>query len=1520
MRKIISFTLLLFLQAGVLWANVDGEGYLTIEYLAEIEQLQVQSSARVQAAEAAMLTVQQAGRYVESLAALLADGSAALPVGIKKGSYELIVQRILYDEETEQTVIHASCAFRAKESGQLVAFEGSAVLEGENGIGTEGVLELIAPVRYSVGSAATLVLREGSQLRFSCNGVEEFAAKMAWMATAESIVAVDINGNPTGKPLAFTFEASFADFDSYVISLNIEQSFAMQRLPDAVFTLKGVTLDQSDTETSGMARFPEGYFSSGSAEEKNLWKGLSFSEATVRLPSFLKKPDDSGRITLLLQQVLFDENGFTASVSAQDIISSGHLQPDQWDISLSSISLGIFKSEVVAFGFEGSMNIPPFGANSLLPYKAIFNSGSENYDFIVSFSGKFELPVIHASLEIMEGSYVRAHFVQGEFYPTVNAVGKLSIDLPVGEKGGNTTFSIPNISFEGLKLSRAFPFFEVGALSLGGITSPNIAGFQLSFKDIGTFSPSIELPSIDLPSVDLPSVNLPTINGGGAFGGFNFDGDISLSEMFVGSIKIRLFADFQKWKFEKVEIDKVHVDYKSKAFSITGKVEFKNGDAVYGDGFRGDVKLLVIDKFDLNAVAVFGKKDDFRYFLTDAFLEMTPPAGITVPPALLFYGFGGGLYTKMQQTSKVQNLSNDTDMDFGKSLSGITYVPSRNVGLGLMATTKFALTGSPNAFNAKVGLELQFNSYGGLNFVQLRGEASLMNAPDAFGKLSDNITDGLKKMEAAGITQPTKASKNDLSVPENKSSGFLTASLNIEYDVVNNIFSGDLNAYLNAGVVKGVGANDRLGWASLRFAPDKWYLYAGTPASRLGVKVLNLAELNGYFMLGDDIPSLPPPPNNVLNNLSADMRAKLQRGSVEKLSLGKGIAFGMGMQLGFDAQLPPFYAKIGAGLGTEFLLVDLRGKTCEGSTGTPGINGWYASAQAWAFVEADIGVKVRVFGTNHNFSILDIGASTLLQGAGPNPMYFAGAVGGHFSVMGGLVSGSCTFDFEVGDKCKIVGGSPFGEDVIADLTPATGSSEVNVFAAPQALFNIPVEVEMTIDEEGGAKGTYKATLEEFSVKYADGGAVAGKPTMDSENKIYALKPTDPFESQKDAELYVKVGFKKKQGSAWVAVKGDNGAPVYEEKRATFHTGDRPKEILPEHVKYSYPVSRQYNFYPDEHREGYLHVTENYAYLFTTEKPEGFKQVVRIGELGGSATEKDFTFTANAAGSDIRIEISFSLEGVNFAKNKLYTLEIVNLPEAAAAGIASNVTTTSVKMEAGGDVSVSKQQATGTLVQLSEKQIYALNFRTSSYGTFKEKMEALPNGAAVAWQEYPSVYRLIANTYDYASPAELFAADEIDPAADPLVVVEPLYDKTAWFTDKVKPLIYSANMLSAAGMSGKQPPMGGIVRYVTQSAPAALTDDNISANLRPNVSPWGSLQYNAPYYVDRDFVALRNAVANRSLTGLTAEQHAAVEKLLNADHIPLIAVGNYPVKINYVLPGTAHTVTSSIEKVVTLTKF
>ena len=1470
MKKIL-FILIGFLHAiqGYPQANPNDDAY-TID-LGAIDNWSLDTEKKMNAAFEVADAVVQAGNYIKSLSELLTDGTIPLPAGIKsdEGGYELIVHKISQPNKNGKKILYATCAFRFKDTGQPIAFEGQAVIEGTNGAGTKGRLALITPVRRTLGNSSALVIHEGTAVNFGCEGVESFEAIISWITTSPNFIAVNANGVPTNRPLQTTFSTTFRNFDDYTVSLNINQSFCIKGLNDMIFTLKGAVLDQSDTETSGMVRFPSNYFSQSNTETIRLWKGLYISEAAVSLPAIFKKQESGGnsRLSVALQETLFDENGFSGNVAVKNLLPGENIHPDSWDISLTDFSLGILKSNIVAFGFGGELSIPPFGNHSLRPYTATINPLTNEYEFKVSMAGQYPFPVLSSTITLNELSTIDILFRESEIYPSIHASGQLTIHAPLGGDG-TKLFTLPDITFENMVISRESPYLKIGAIGVTGeLHTPKLAGFELSITDIRSFSD----------------------NKGS---GLAFETGITLSDMFGGFTGIKLYGDYAHWKFKEAAVDRVKIGYNSSAFSLSGDVWFKNGDKFYGDGFRGDISLTLIDRFTFDAIGVFGKKDDYRYFLADALFEKTPPGGILVPPALNFYGFGGGLYRRMQQASKMpQQAVTGADLEFGESLSGISYLPEKKVGLGVMATTKFAFSGSASLFNAKVGFEMQFNDKGGLNFVQLRGDAAFVDKPDKWGKLTDNVMDQTNKWENSGNTQLEKARKSDLEkAPENKGSGFLTASLNIEYDVINKTFAADLNTFLNAGLVRGAGQNDKLGWASAYFSPNSWYTFLGTPSDRLGVKVLNLAELNGYFMLGSDIPGLPPPPEKVLKNLRDEKVRNMTRTGSNNLSAGKGMAFGAAFDMNFKATLTPFYAKFGVGLGTEFILSDLSNYSCLGYSGSPGLNGWYAQAQAWAYVEADIGLEAKVFGKRRSFSILDLSLGALLEGAGPNPLYFSGNVGGQYRVLGGLIKGRCSFDFEIGEKCVLTrdSGSPFGEDVIAQLSPGEGARDVNVFAAPQAVFNIPIGEEMIIDEDD-VRGIYMATLEEFNVKYKDNGkAITGRNKISDDGTVSMLTPDEPFESQKEVEVYAKVAFKKKENNNWVAVNGDDGKPVTEDKKAVFRTGDRPEEILPEHVAYSYPINRQYNYYPKEYDKGYILLTQNYSYLFTDEKPAGFDQKMRVSDGTGKSHETAFTYKTGNSGNNIRMEIDFSTGGIGFEKDKIYKLAIVNIPQEKK-DIKSNISSVTTAVEGQEDMEITRQQATEVLAQLSEKEIYALHFHSSRYETFYAKVKAFEKKEE-GWRDYiePFVHYIKTNLKE----PELFDACELQGINEQkLVRFTAQVNQTDWYNQTFYKDMYQSQ-------SYLTPPVEK-VEILTGLPDKRLADDEINVKTASGYNTQGIFRYAVPYWCSRDFFAAKENIAQRALRGQITQQEVA---LLGTNFPPVVFKGDYPVNVSYVLPG------------------
>ena len=179
------------------------------------------------------------------------------------------------------------------------------------------------------------------------------------------------------------------------------------------------------------------------------------------------------------------------------------------------------------------------------------------------------------------------------------------------------------------------------------------------------------------------------------------------------------------------------------------------------------------------------------------------------------------------------------------------------------------------------------------------------------------------------------------------------------------------------------------------------------------------------------------------------------------LESGTGIAFGLHFLVDTgDLRFLMFYGRFSAGTGLDFMLKDYGGDYhCAGSSGTMGINGWYANGQAYAFVMGKIGIKVNLRFYKGTYDILSIGAAAILQAKGPNPFWMKGTVGGYYKILGGLVKGRCRFDVTVGQDCKPVRRRKSArrhKNDRADQSVEQQHQRSMSSMRPQVAFNIPV--------------------------------------------------------------------------------------------------------------------------------------------------------------------------------------------------------------------------------------------------------------------------------------------------------------------------------------------------------------------------------------------------------------------------------------------------------------------------------
>lgn len=455
----------------------------------------------------------------------------------------------------------------------------------------------------------------------------------------------------------------------------------------------------------------------------------------------------------------------------------------------------------------------------------------------------------------------------------------------------------------------------------------------------------------------------------------------------------------------------------------------------------------------------------------------------------------------------------------------------------------------------------------------------------------------------------------------------------------------------------------------------------------------------------------------------------------------------------------------------------------------------------------------------------------------------------------------------------------FPDGVFDNISPADKSTSVDVFDKPQVVFNVPINT--VIDSY------YRVSIAEFTVVKADGTKVDGDYALSDDNLTCVFNIKEPYENGASYKVDVKVRFETEVVTNWRKVIADDGDEYWDGDRAwqiindidgneyikeittEFTAGNRPMSFNPKHILYSYPADRQRNFLPKETNLAYMILDFDYSYLLNEYKTKGYEQKICIKPFGGETTTLDFTYTTATNGCG-RGEIDYSFAGFHFDNNVIYHLAVVNIAKD------SSQTDASVPYE-----------------------IYAIDFRTSSYNTFPEKMNNISyDTLGVFRQSAGTIGQLIWNFKDMSEVVESFDLCDYNyyQQTNSLLRVNLDYDNCQWYKEKIAPLIYeNEDVLSIVG--NYTPPTTNVYDIFVVDA-CLLTDEEVETGVFAEHSNFSAFNCNASIYIDNDYYEIKVKLANTPEDKLTE----GAKVLLATDNLPSLIEGNYPMKIKYTLPG------------------
>jgi len=1061
------------------------------------------------------------------------------------------------------------------------------------------------------------------------------------------------------------------------------------------------------------------------------WTGVYVKRAMLRMPNAIQRFEGSGRITAQVDDFIY---GFGEGVSAKfkvaNILDTDEGSLDGWGFSLDTLQMDIVLNTFSQGGFNGRMHLP--FSDTLLLYSGMIQHNATTHDtrmeFLLHPDGTLNVPMYIGSIALLETSTVRA--VLGDALTGNSAVadlnGELSIDIDM-PSALKVTFR--DIAFQHLTFSTEDPYTNIDESGVFSLASPQKYIGASSAEPLDEEDDTGNSSSGGFP-VSITRVTTERRNSeGGLMAGIGFDINLDLSgqtNIFVATTRIAVLGQLNttaihQWGHHSVELDSIGVTGETGAVKIIGGLRWYHDDPTYGNGINGAVRAWFLKgALEVAAAAQFGTVNNTRYWFADAMIAKEE--GFSPGQPFNVYGFGGGAWYHMRRTGAMPSaqqvteatIANQDDDSYtpGLTLSRVVYVPDANEAFGFKATVIFGDGASGRAYNGDLTAGMSFSATGGVSTAFLDGNVYLMS----------------------------ERNERDY-VP-------IRGTAHIAYDFPNDVFQANFQVFvtIGSGLVTGTGANDLAGGAEILITPDTWHFFVGTPQTPIGLDFRGLFSTTSYFMVGKDLPD-PLPPD------SAAVLALMNGGDFSwpsGVSTANGVAFGARAALDqhFDFYLLRMHLM--AGLGLDMAFVSSSDMPC-GDNPDPGIAGFYATGQVYAYLGGSVSLHVDVWFAEGDFEIMKLAAAAVLQGGFADPTYVRGQVGGSYSILNGLIDGTFNFPFEAGTPCDAYGaGALAGLDPISDITPHHMDGIISGTPAVDVGMNGELALTMKLDtpfdlKDYRANGsaywrTFRLKLDAFQLKKG-GTELSGTVEVASDKRQVLLIPGMYLDPYTTYTLTVRMRAEEQRDNGTWATALNQGQPALWDTTVTFKTGQGLTQLREQDLEYTYPFIGQRYVLQDECRKAVIQCKANISNqqaLFGP-APEGririYKMILTPRTGGGSIT---CAATVQHQGKTV---IYFDLPPL--ANSKIHTAQLIrrdSLPPnnngfpGIAGDIMANITyamsATNVSSTSynGGLANLRQRKLVGYAVRGNEKLLFTYHFRTSAYNTIGAKVAALTSNA------------------------------------------------------------------------------------------------------------------------------------------------------------------------------------------------
>lgn len=1160
--------------------------------------------------------------------------------------------------------------------------------------------------------------------RYNCRGFHSFQLAGSVLLSQEVFLkdsGNSVDDEPQNETVKGEFKFKYVDRGSDWIITGRMADFQVKDVNGWGFDVDTFYIDISDAVNPPNFKGPEGYNASffNNAEIVNTWKGLYMPKIKVLSPKNFLKDDmrtDFGNSSMIMGEGVYYIRHIATDPVSLDQGNLGRMKAsvDKIDIVLSNID---FKFEI-----NGKIKLPFVEESELLIYTGLYN-GKDDYNFTLSVSDDpLTVPLWKSYMELNKESY----FFLGrnnefkKFTIKTSLHGKISLDKDLlGDTPGLKKIEMPGIAFQ-----------DIGYESGKGFTGEGTFAKASEQKTINGFP--VSLDTIHFKSYEgHPGLYFkPRISLAGKEDGFSVAGGL----VFYGKLDISKPHDIYNGigvHLEDIEIDVDIASCTFKGYIKFFKTDTDDGiegvlDATFPSGIAGKFKTK-FGNYTSDVNAEFGTSANYNYWYADALIAFGK-SGIPVFSGVNLYGVGGGMWYHMKQTDvKIKPASLYKDEDTSKSAtpkpSGIGYDRDYSYGYGIKFQGLFGdvATGG-DKFNMLLALQVQFTESGGLGEIKLRGDVFMMS------KIEDIKEDGK-------VEETKKSLWGYAEFTYNHIDDFIDAQINVSAMIK---VGGEKLLYGRGSDYSVVKAHFHASTKN----ENKWFFYVGTPEDRGGIvinAIVKKLDANCYFMMGQGVPGETPEPDPRFMAMLSDKNNSSYTSSQGNLGsilnkpinyTAKGIAFGSIVSTTDTFEFMPFYFSLSLILGMDINVTKDEERFCEETGKAPGHNNWYATGQMYAGLSGDFGIRVKFLFINVKKSLFYGSIATLMKGGLPNPSWFLCRGTLKYDIAG-LVKGQHSFSMQIGDKCTLGNGNPFGDmELIQATNPEDKESDVSVFTYPSVTFAFAVGNEIELyDDQLKKTRILKLVIDKFELKEKKK-ILAYDHSMIAENYTAQYKPKSTLKGKTDHSFTIMVKAMEKDNEIWKPVYVD-GKIWFEEKTINFKTGVKPDSIVDGQIDITYPMQGQRYFLKNETEggKGFISLNQQDDVLFYKTKKVNVKGKIKVNSykyviefiplIGGvqDSIVEDLEIVNNQV-------LKFNVR--NLANNtKYYALlkRINTTPE--------NSTNYTLSAFTRSNANYNYEVIPARMVNLianeggdKENILFKYIFQTSKFSSFKEKMDVL----------------------------------------------------------------------------------------------------------------------------------------------------------------------------------------------------